>query len=176
MTLPFFSEMYHAARWHSSFPAPMVTLMDKNKLFVNDFLAFNHPHLGVVTGKLLKCFIQVCITDSFSIKILFCMQEGEISVSLQVDMLLTFEQLWKVHPEISILNVDSVTLIRCGQCKVIENDVIGVVHHPLTILELNGRSLTPLQSQVKFNILYVFTSVSVTYFYRTMLITFKSIP
>ena len=67
---------------------------------------------------------------------------------LQVDMLLTFEQLWKIHPDITVLNTDPVTLIKCDICEVPVNDVVCVVPHPAYILQLNGRSLTPLQPQV----------------------------
>ena len=50
--LLFSSEMYHAVRWHNEFAAPMTTLADRLCLFVNDFLSFKDPDLGIVTGKL----------------------------------------------------------------------------------------------------------------------------
>ena len=51
--------MYHTVRWHNEFAAPMTTLLDRSCLFVNDFLSFKDPDLGIVTGKLLKCFLKV---------------------------------------------------------------------------------------------------------------------
>ena len=58
------SEMYHAVRWHNDFAAPMTTLSDNSCLFVNNFLSFKHPNLGIVNGKLLKCFLKVSVCKS----------------------------------------------------------------------------------------------------------------
>ena len=52
--------MYHGSRWHSSFPAPMVSLNNKTPLFINDFVLCHHSTFGLVTGKFLKCYVKVC--------------------------------------------------------------------------------------------------------------------
>ena len=72
---------------------------------------------------------------------------------LNIEILLNSDQFFKVYPEISILNIDSFTLIRCGQqCEVQVSDVIAVVQCQVHILQLNGRRLSPLHPKVNLGI------------------------
>ena len=82
---------------------------------------------------------------------------------LEVEILLNFDHFFMVYPEISVLNIDTATLIRCGwQCQVQVQDVIAVVECPVHILQLNGRVLAPLHPKVNL-ILYNYGHLIVTF-------------
>ena len=68
---------------------------------------------------------------------------------LLLDVLLTYDQLWMLEPNMAILNTDTSTLIKFGQCEITLNDVMNIVPVPESILEFDGRRLTPLLYQVQ---------------------------
>ena len=65
-----------------------------------------------------------------------------------LDMLLNYEQLWRIQPAVSVLNTDMSTMIKYGQCDITVDEVVRVVPIPELILELKDRHLTPLSFQV----------------------------
>ena len=52
------SEIFHANRWHAEFAAPMIVL-NKEHIYVNDFIIFHHPLFNQTIGKVLKFFKKV---------------------------------------------------------------------------------------------------------------------
>ena len=54
-----------------------------------------------------------------------------------------------LEPNMAILNTDTSTLIMFGQCEITLNDVMNIVPVPESILEFDGRRLTPLLFQVQ---------------------------
>ena len=48
-----YREMFHARRYHSNFPSPMV-IHKGSHIYVNDFVKFEHATLGISTGKVLS--------------------------------------------------------------------------------------------------------------------------
>ena len=53
------SEMYHAKRWHTDFPAAIMTVINSSHIFVNDFVNFNHQRTGETLGKVLRLLQKV---------------------------------------------------------------------------------------------------------------------
>lgn len=51
--------MFEAERWHSKFPATMVTIPNGSHLFVQDFFLYQDEILGLSLGKLAKCYKKV---------------------------------------------------------------------------------------------------------------------
>ena len=55
----FCSELYHAQRWHTEFPSPML-VSKVGRVFVKDFITFHHDGIGNTQGKVAKIFLKVC--------------------------------------------------------------------------------------------------------------------
>ena len=55
-----FREMFHARRYHSNFPSPMI-IHKSSHIYVNDFVKFEHTTLGISTGKVLSYYIVLIL-------------------------------------------------------------------------------------------------------------------
>lgn len=79
-------------------------------------------------------------------------QESDTTVFASVDVILSFRQLWKVHPGLSVLNFDEETLIICWKHDMPVDEITGITKPPSCLLRLDSTysipSLQPLQSQV----------------------------
>ena len=54
-----------------------------------------------------------------------------------------------LEPNMTILNTDTSTLIKFGQCEITLNDAMNIVPVPESILKFDGRRLIPLLFQVQ---------------------------
>ena len=65
---------------------------------------------------------------------LISLQESEESVFVQIEMILSFEQFWMLHPQVSYLNADSDTYIISGKCEIISTDIRCCTRCPSSLL------------------------------------------
>ena len=72
-------------------------------------------------------------------------------IYLTIEDIYTFEQFWKVLPEVSVLYLDFNSLIVCKQCKIISSDIVRLSTPPSSLLrlDLENAVLIPLIGQVK---------------------------
>ena len=52
--------MFHANHWHVEFATPKIVL-NKEHIYVNDFIIFHHPLFNQTIGKVLKFFKKVLL-------------------------------------------------------------------------------------------------------------------
>lgn len=75
-----------------------------------------------------------------------------MSVFIRVELILTFDQLWKQYPALSILHFDTRTHIICTEYTIPASAVTGISQPPSCLLKMDCTyshpSLQPLQGQV----------------------------
>ena len=76
--------MFEAQRWHSMFPAFMTKISNNSHIFVQDFVVYRDSLLSKTIAKVLWFYEKV---------------------------ILTFEQFWRLHPKISMLNCNQTYII-----------------------------------------------------------------
>jgi hypothetical protein len=111
----YITEIYHARRWHLDYQCPMVLSDEFGHIFKKDFVTFLHQLYGSTLGQVLK----------------FYQNEDENVTSVTVKLLLTFNQLWKFFPDVSVsYPPNHETLIICNEIDIKLSDVTSVAPPP----------------------------------------------
>ena len=76
--------------------------------------------------------------------------EEEECTFVIVELILPFNQMWTLHPEVSTLYPDSSVFVICGRHEIRNCDLIRITSPPSQLLKLDipTQTLTPVDGQV----------------------------